>query len=127
MPVRLRALPVSALAVCLLLASTLTQPVRGQGVAPRGRVTITSSRADWQAWSTRVDAMLRTGELRVRRRSPDTLIAGRTHERADQYFRGVRVIGADVARQIRSGASESATTRRTATETPAVVADSRIE
>jgi len=107
MPVRPRALPVSALALCLLLASTLAQPLRGQGAAARGRVTITSSAADRRAWGSRVDTMLRTGELRVRRRTPDTLIAGRTHERADQYFRGVRVFGGDVSRQIRSGAVES--------------------
>ena len=45
--------------------------------------------------------MLRSGELRVRQTRDDTLIPGRTHERADQYYRGVRVFGADVARQLR--------------------------
>ena len=51
--------------------------------------------------------MLRTGELRVRRRTDDTLLPGRVHERADQFYRGVRVFGADVARQLRNGATES--------------------
>jgi thermolysin len=51
--------------------------------------------------------MLRTGQLRMRRRVDDTLIPGRTHERADQFYRGVRVFGGDVARQLRNGATES--------------------
>ncbi len=33
----------------------------------------------------------------------DPLVAGRTHERYDQYHRGVRVFGADVAEQLRGG------------------------
>src|SRR6266545_2258366 len=107
MPVRTRALPLSALAVSLLVTCMLSQPVRGQGGAPRGRVTITAATADRRAWSTRVDSMLRSGELRVRRRTGDTLLAGRTHERADQFYRGVRVFGADIARQLRNGATES--------------------
>src|SRR6185436_7061225 len=52
---------------------------------------------DWDAVTA---SMLRTGELRVRSRDGDTLVAGRAIDRADQYFRGVRVFGADVARQI---------------------------
>ncbi len=107
MSLRPRALQISALAACLLVSYTVSQPVRGQGAAPRGRLTITSSAAERRAWSTRVDSMLRSGELRVRRRTADTLLAGRTHERADQFYRGVRVFGADVARQLRSGATES--------------------
>jgi bacillolysin len=107
MRVRTRALPLSALAASLLVTCMLSQPVRGQGGAPRGRITITAATADRRAWSTRVDSMLRSGELRVRRRSDDTLLPGRTHERADQFYRGVRVFGADVARQLRNGAIES--------------------
>jgi thermolysin len=51
--------------------------------------------------------MLRNGELRVRQTREDPLVPGRTHERSDQYYRGVRVFGADVARQLRDGATES--------------------
>jgi bacillolysin len=46
-----------------------------------------------------VDAMLRAGELEVRRRDTDTLTAGRTHTRMRQMYRGVPVLGADVTRQ----------------------------
>ncbi len=51
--------------------------------------------------------MLRSGELRLRQTREDHVVPGRTHERADQYYRGVRVFGADVARQLRGGATES--------------------
>jgi len=100
-------LPLSALAACLIASSALSPPVSGQAVAPQRRVTIATSALAARAWTTRVDAMLRTGELRLRRRVDDTLLPGRVHERADQYYRGVRVFGADVARQMRNGAIES--------------------
>jgi thermolysin len=44
--------------------------------------------------------MLRSGELRVRQVRDDTLIAGRVNDRAEQYYRGVRVFGGDVSRQM---------------------------
>jgi thermolysin len=51
-------------------------------------------------WSARTDSMLRTGELRIRQVRDDTLIPGHVVERADQYYRGVRVHGADISRQL---------------------------
>ena len=69
---------------------------RGRTIAPR-------SAAELRDWGARVDRMLRGGELRLRQRREDTLVAGRVHERADQYHRGVRVFGADVARQLQRG------------------------
>lgn len=59
-------------------------------------------------WDRRLDGMLRQGELRLRVTREDTLIEGRIHQRSDQYYRGVRVFGGDVARQSRQGATESA-------------------
>jgi thermolysin len=47
--------------------------------------------------------MRRTGELRRRTVRVDPLVRGRTHERFDQYYRGVRVFGADVAQQLIGG------------------------
>jgi thermolysin len=107
MSVRARALPASAIGLCLIINSLLSQPLRGQVESARGRITITSSPLNRRAWSTRVDSMVRTGELRIRRQTQDTLLAGRIHERADQFYRGVRVFGADVTRQLRNGATES--------------------
>ncbi|HJR59175.1 MAG TPA: M4 family metallopeptidase [Vicinamibacterales bacterium] len=51
----------------------------------------------------RVTRMLRGGELRMRASRVDKLVAGRRIERADQYHRGVRVFGGDVARQLAAG------------------------
>jgi Zn-dependent metalloprotease len=53
-----------------------------------------------RAWSARTESMLRTGELRIRQVRDDTLIPGHVVERADQYYRGVRVHGADISRQL---------------------------
>jgi thermolysin len=54
-------------------------------------------------WDQRIDQMTRTGELRRRDARPDLLLPGRTHERYDQYHRGVRVWGGDVTRQTDRG------------------------
>src|SRR5688572_2695013 len=51
----------------------------------------------------RVTRMLRGGDLRMRTSRVDKLVAGRRIERADQYHRGVRVFGGDVARQLAGG------------------------
>jgi len=51
--------------------------------------------------------MLRSGELRVRQTRDDPMMPDRRHERADQYYRGVRVFGGDIARQLRGGVTES--------------------
>jgi bacillolysin len=51
-------------------------------------------------WDTRTQSMLRAGELRIRQVRDDTVIPGHVVERADQYYRGVRVFGADISRQM---------------------------
>jgi len=61
-------------------------------VTPRGLAAL-------RAWDRRVAADLRSGDLRRRSVRADTLVAGHSHERFDQYVRGVRVYGADLARQ----------------------------
>jgi thermolysin len=53
-----------------------------------------------RSWDAATSAMLRSGELRLRQRRDDTLMAGHVTERADQYYRGVRVFGADISRQL---------------------------
>jgi bacillolysin len=58
-------------------------------------------------WDANIDAMLRTGELVVRRVRTDPLVSSRTHERYDQYVNGVRVAGADVTRQLSERVSQS--------------------
>jgi thermolysin len=79
--------------------------------AQEARRTITieaRSPTQLRDWDRRFDSMLRQGELRLRNTREDTQIEGRVHQRSDQYYRGVRVFGGDVARQSRTGATESA-------------------
>ncbi len=56
--------------------------------------------ADLAAADRLVNQMLRTGNLRVRDTVADTMMAGRAHERLEQYYRGVRIFGGDLARQV---------------------------
>ena len=85
-----------------LVPATAQQPTRGH-------LTITASTAgELRTWAPRVDGLRRSGELRLRTRRDDLLVAGRTHERYDQYHRGVRVFGADVAEQLNRGQVVSA-------------------
>src|SRR4051812_29695232 len=109
MHVRVRAIAAALVAICALTISLVTQPIHGQGAeSARGRMTIrTQTDSDRRAWTSRIDAMLRSGELRLRATRDDPMVPERAHERADQYYRGVRVFGADVARQLRGGATES--------------------
>jgi thermolysin len=62
-----------------------------------------ASVAQLREWDQRVDSMMRTGGLRIRQRHEDRAIEGRSHERADQFHRGVRVVGGDIARQLQDG------------------------
>ena len=71
-------------------------PRDARGVA----VFAAASAQDLRQWDPLADAMLRSGELRLRMSRVDALVRGRTHERLDQYYRGVRVFGADVSRQV---------------------------
>jgi bacillolysin len=100
----------------LLCVALDTQRIvaRGTDNEPRAtnneqRATATSisvasqSTSQLREWDVRVDRMLRAGELRIRQRRDDPLVEGRVHERADQYHHGVRVFGADVARQLDNG------------------------
>jgi Zn-dependent metalloprotease len=97
-----------AMAVGLIALALYRMPASAQQPG-RGRVTITSaSTADLRDWSPRIDSLRRSGELRLRVRRNDPLLTGRTHERYDQYHRGVRVYGADVAEQLNGGQVVSA-------------------
>ena len=94
----------------LALAATLLILFPASAQQPgRGAVTIKSvSGAELRTMAPRIDGLRRSGELRLRVRKDDTLVRGRTHERYDQYFRGVRVYGADVAEQLNGGQVVSA-------------------
>jgi bacillolysin len=96
----------SASAVAITGAFLWLVPTSAQ--QPRsGKLTIATLSsgpvAELREWSARVDAMRRSGELRLRMTRDDLLVRGRRHERYDQYHRGVRVFGADVAQQVNGG------------------------
>jgi bacillolysin len=75
---------------------------RAQEPANRGTRTtlMAGSGQALREWDSRTDAMLRRGDLRMRTVRDDTQIPGRVTERADQYYRGVRIHGADISRQL---------------------------
>ena len=98
----------AAAIVALAAVSLWLVPATAQQ-ATRRHLTITASTAgELRTWAPRVDSLRRSGELRLRTRRDDLLVAGRTHERYDQYHRGVRVFGADVAEQLTRGQVVSA-------------------
>src|SRR4051794_16284450 len=55
--------------------------------------------ADLRAWDFQVDSMIRNRELRLRTIDRDTLMPDRQHERFEQFYRSVRIVGGDVTRQ----------------------------
>lgn len=93
----------ASVALCVLAgAAATTRAARAQEA--RATITIDArSATQLRDWDRRLDGMLRQGELRVRDTREDTLITGRIHQRSDQYYRGVRVFGGDVARQSQGG------------------------
>jgi thermolysin len=98
LPVRaLAGTAVSALATFGVISNAHQEPLRfeRERLAP-------ASLQQLRAADQRIDTLERAGQLRVRRVQDDTLIPGRAHERLDQYYRGVRVWGGDVARQLRA-------------------------
>jgi len=61
----------------------------------------------WRDWDASVDAMVRSGDLVLASRRPDTVLSGRMHERLAQVYKGVPVVGADVTRQLQGGVTVS--------------------
>jgi thermolysin len=89
------------LALAVLAAAVV--PARAQQNTPGLQRVRAEGVAALRQWDQRVDAMLRNGDLRVQQVTPDSDLAGRTHERATQYYKGVPVFGADVTRQLAGG------------------------
>jgi len=88
--------------LCMLVSSSAL----AQGHATALSATAASP-AELRAWDQQVDSMVRSGELRVRETASDPLLAGRRHERLDQYIRGVRIFGGDLTRQTESNLTVS--------------------
>jgi Zn-dependent metalloprotease len=97
---------IAAFAMVAACAAALT-PVVAQRTRLRTTVAASSAR-ELREWGERLRSMERSRDLRVRLRRADPLVAGRIHDRLDQYHGGVRVFGADVAQQYARGLLVSA-------------------
>jgi len=94
--------------ILAIVAIGLTLPVQpsAQGGSGMRAVTATAVR-DLREWDTQIAHMVRGGEVRQRLEEADPLVEGRTHERLDQYHRGVRVFGGELVRQADGGQTVS--------------------
>lgn len=87
-------------AACLAAGLAFSPAPAAQAPAARLAAIAAASTSAVRQWDSLTQSMLRSGELRIRQVRDDTLIAGRVNDRADQYYRGVRVFGGDVSRQM---------------------------
>ena len=82
------------------------------GQAPRGALTLaatsaTTGIAELRQVDALVETLVRADELVIRSRFADRQLAGRVHESAMQYHRGVPVYGGGITRQLAGGATVS--------------------
>lgn len=98
-------MPRRALLLFAILASFVL-PAAAQNTAGQLRV-LAPDVASLRQWDQRIDVMAREGSLRIVETATDRDVAGRTHERASQYYEGVPVFGADVTRQLAGGQTVS--------------------
>lgn len=77
-----------------------------QGVSGLRLVSATDGRS-LRLWDTQITRMLRDDQIRPRREEADPLVQGRTHERLDQYYEGIRVFGGELVRQADNGQTVS--------------------
>jgi len=71
------------------------------GASPR-IVAATDSR-DVRAWDAQITRLARDGQVRSRGEIADPLMGGRSTERFDQYYQGVRVFGGELVREADHG------------------------
>jgi len=75
--------------------------MQGPATEPRPRMSAVAatSRAAISEWDQKIGALVGRGELRVRDTMEDTMLAGRTHTRLEQLYKGVPVWGGEIVRQ----------------------------
>lgn len=96
-----------AVVLAVVLAVPLATLRLGAQSATEPLQIATESLADVRGWDTSVDRMARDGSLKLRQRRDDPMLESRTHERFDQFHKGVRVYGATVSRQLDNGLTTS--------------------
>ena len=70
-----------------------------EGPGPRMNAVMATSRAAISEWDQRIGALSARGDLRIRTSGEDTMLAGRSHTRFEQLYRGVPVFGGEIVRQ----------------------------
>jgi bacillolysin len=95
---------VLAIGVVLVAVHPSAQETGSQKVV---RLAATSGDRALRDWDAQVDRLTRAGELRLVSTREDTMLEGRTHERLDQYHRGVRVVGGQIVRQLEGSLTQS--------------------
>lgn len=85
----------------LVLAAFGMGMMQGPPPEPRPRLSAVAatSRAAIGEWDQKIGALFARGDLRVRDTREDTMLAGRTHTRFEQLYRGVPVWGGEIVRQ----------------------------
>ncbi|MEO7272606.1 MAG: hypothetical protein ABIX28_19980, partial [Vicinamibacterales bacterium] len=100
-----------ALVSCLVVAAAGMVAAQAPGLnggSRLGTVAVTSQNAPLlRSWDATVEAMRRDGDLVLSRSRSDTVLLGRTHERYQQYYSGIRVVGGELTRQTSSGVTTS--------------------
>jgi bacillolysin len=92
------------LATALVAAAVVPGPAQTSLGMQRVRASdVTSLRQ----WDRRIDSMIDDGELRIRQTLADPDVAGRVHQRAAQFYKGIPVFGADLTRQLANGQTVS--------------------
>lgn len=82
----------AALGAALLAAPLLAEQPRAVRIAA-------TAASDLAPWDERIEALVKTGDLRLRQLREDALVPGRQHERLAQFYRGVPVFGGEIVRQ----------------------------
>jgi thermolysin len=78
---------------------SLTAATAGAQGRPATLAVTRTSATELRAVDQVIDGMIRDRALVVRDVQRDTMMPDRTHERLDQYLRGVRIVGGDLTRQ----------------------------
>jgi thermolysin len=111
------------------MAGALAAALIETSAVPHGQttgrgVTVTAGTQDLRAlsdWDRQVTRLSDAGALRLASTRADALLSGRTHERFEQYYQGVRVYGAQLVRQVNEGQAVSVF----GTYHPAITIDTR--
>ena len=77
-------------------ATDRSEPIQGANDTPAA-----ASRAEVRERVSATARLVRSGELRLRTVQVDTVLEGRRHERLEQYYKGIPVLGGDLSRELK--------------------------